>query len=71
MRLPLLLLCLAAAATASAQAPWGGLHFGQSRDAVRAQLANQKPPRRIHPRRLPPNQLRLPSPLPGLATPSP
>jgi hypothetical protein len=45
MRLPLaiLLLCLSAA-TASAQQTWGGVHLGQSRDGVQAQLTNQNLP---------------------------
>jgi hypothetical protein len=42
MRLPLLLLaCTLTAAAAPAQTTWHNLHFGQSRDEVRAQLSTQ------------------------------
>ena len=43
MRLALIL-CLAATASASAQTTWHNLHFGQSRDAVTAELTNQNMP---------------------------
>ncbi len=42
MRLvPLVLCCLAITASASAQDAWQGLHFGESTDSVRNQLATQ------------------------------
>jgi hypothetical protein len=42
--LPLVLCLTAATATASAQATWHSLHFGESHDAVSAQLTNQNMP---------------------------
>jgi len=44
VRLLPLALCLAAATSASAQTTWQNLHFGESHDAVTAQLANQNMP---------------------------
>jgi len=44
MRLALLLSLCLAATSVSAQTLWSGLHFGQSHDAVQAQLTNQNLP---------------------------
>jgi hypothetical protein len=43
VRIPAILVfsCIAAATTASAQTTWKGLHFGESREDVRAQLTAQ------------------------------
>ena len=71
MRLALLLSLCLAAASASAQTLWSGLHFGQSRDAVQAQLTNQNLPiESIASGSLQTNN-DYPLPLPGLQYPIP
>jgi hypothetical protein len=70
LHLAILLLCLATA-TASAQQTWGGVHFGQSRDAVQAQLNNQNLPVESAPSDALQTNSDYPLPLPGLLYPIP
>lgn len=71
MRLALLLSLCLAATSASAQTLWSGLHFGQSRDAVQAQLTNQNLPVGSTAGGSLQTNSDYPLPLPGLANPIP
>jgi hypothetical protein len=70
LHLAILLLCLSTA-SASAQQTWGSVHFGQSRDAVQAQLNNQNLPVESAPSDALQTNSDYPLPLPGLLYPIP
>jgi hypothetical protein len=67
----LLLLCFATATSASAQTTWHGLHFGESRDDVRSQLAAQNMPVETSPDGALQTNTDYNLPLPGLLYPFP
>ena len=71
MRLALLLSLCLAVTSASAQTLWSGLHFGQSRDAVQAQLTNQNLPIESTANGSLQTNSDYPLPLPGLQYPIP